>query len=374
MKKFRCQLCGGKIRNGRCELCGWINQTDKGYLLNKSSCDDSSLTHVHKENTFGAWSLSSDKKKGTKKTAYSQTGGKNTCKKQSSSQKIYKKNASAYSYRNTGSSQKKKKNKSSRFLGIIVILIIAVNILPHVLRVAVDEGMDRLGSSLTALVGQKERYVKDDNYEYVTRELSEDGEEWRNELDAGQYVVGVDIPEGQYQLETIGGEGGIHVSDQENSIYFYEQFSLEPRDDEICSLQDVRLYEGARVEIRDGLTLSFVSLNARTETMHSQENPLTESILLEAGGPYVAGESFDAGVYDVSITSGWGSFVYEVPVESEDYYDYYSVFMDSDYSQDGKYVYHNVTLPKGTQVTVDGANVTLTPSSRIVSENYKEMY
>lgn len=25
----KCQLCGGKIRDGRCSLCGWINQDKK---------------------------------------------------------------------------------------------------------------------------------------------------------------------------------------------------------------------------------------------------------------------------------------------------------------------------------------------------------
>ena len=50
----KCQLCGGKIRDGRCSLCGWINQDKKEYLLNKSSCDDKPLTHVHREETFGS--------------------------------------------------------------------------------------------------------------------------------------------------------------------------------------------------------------------------------------------------------------------------------------------------------------------------------
>ena len=51
----KCQLCGGKICNGRCSLCGWINQDKKEYLLNKSSCDDKPLTHVHREQSFGSF-------------------------------------------------------------------------------------------------------------------------------------------------------------------------------------------------------------------------------------------------------------------------------------------------------------------------------
>lgn len=60
----KCQLCGGKICNGRCSLCGWINQDKKEYLLNKSSCDDKPLTHVHREQSFGSFPKT-EKKTGT---------------------------------------------------------------------------------------------------------------------------------------------------------------------------------------------------------------------------------------------------------------------------------------------------------------------
>ncbi|MGN0510292.1 MAG: hypothetical protein ACI4GE_01935 [Lachnospiraceae bacterium] len=64
----KCQLCGGKIRNGRCSLCGWINQDKKEYLLNKSRCDDKPLTHVHQEENFGSFQKT-EKKTKTAKTS-----------------------------------------------------------------------------------------------------------------------------------------------------------------------------------------------------------------------------------------------------------------------------------------------------------------
>ncbi len=395
MKKNRCQLCGGKIRNGRCELCGWINQTDKEYLLNKSRCDDEPLTHVHKEKTFGSWSAPSEQKKAKPKTSTRVSGGGSLKSSKKSNQKSsygsaaksYQKTSygtkankkagsgtTTYSYQSAGSAKKKKKNGSC--LAAIIIFIVVINVVPHILGIIVNEISDKT-KSITSFVenSKSERVVEDDQYEFVKRELSEDGEEWSEAFTAGQYIVGVDIPEGEYQLEVSQGTGLLNVSDDENSIYIYQYFSAEPKEEEVCELNEVRLYEGAEVEVRDGLTLNFASQNAQTEKLHSMKNPLTDEILLESGESYVVGENLDAGVYDISVTEDWGTFTYEVPVEGTDeYMDYHSVFMDVDYGQDGIFVYRNVTLPKGTQVTVEGTSVTLTPSSRIVSPKYIETY
>lgn len=90
----KCQLCGGKIRDGRCSLCGWINQDQKEYLLNKSSCDDKPLTHVHREETFGSSQKTEKKTKAQKapsaqKKSVSYNQGKTP--KTSQKQKTYQK-------------------------------------------------------------------------------------------------------------------------------------------------------------------------------------------------------------------------------------------------------------------------------------------
>lgn len=45
-----CSLCGGKLREGICTECGMDNRkSDDMYkgILNQSSCDNASMTHVH---------------------------------------------------------------------------------------------------------------------------------------------------------------------------------------------------------------------------------------------------------------------------------------------------------------------------------------
>ena len=89
----KCQLCGGKIRDGRCSLCGWINQDKKEYLLNKSSCDDKPLTHKHQEQNFGSFQNTEKKTKTPKASSVQKkTASYNQVKtpKTSDKQKYYK--------------------------------------------------------------------------------------------------------------------------------------------------------------------------------------------------------------------------------------------------------------------------------------------
>ena len=89
----KCQLCGGKIRDGRCSLCGWISQDKKEYLLNKSSCDDKPLTHKHQEQNFGSFQNTEKKTKTPKASSVQKkTASYNQVKtpKTSDKQKSYK--------------------------------------------------------------------------------------------------------------------------------------------------------------------------------------------------------------------------------------------------------------------------------------------
>lgn len=90
----KCQLCGGKIRDGRCSLCGWINQEQKEYLLNKSSCDGKPLTHAHQKQSADSVQKTEKKTKTQKaSSAQKKTVSHNQVKtpKTSYKQKTYQK-------------------------------------------------------------------------------------------------------------------------------------------------------------------------------------------------------------------------------------------------------------------------------------------
>ena len=61
-----------------------------------------------------------------------------------------------------------------------------------------------------------------DHYQYVTREIPKEGERADYELTSGNYVAGVEIPEGIYTVTPQDDYDTVQIDDPENSIYLYE--------------------------------------------------------------------------------------------------------------------------------------------------------
>ena len=97
------------------------------------------------------------------------------------------------------------------------------------------------------------------SYEFVSRELDESGDTYIEKLEYGEYIVGSQIPEGIYTIRLKEGSGYVNVDDAENTIYLWQDFGTDTKYDELLEWQDVRLYEGAIVEISDNVTLEFSS-------------------------------------------------------------------------------------------------------------------
>lgn len=349
MKRFDCQLCGGKLRNGKCELCGWVNQSESDYLLNKSSCDTKPLTHVHKETVFDSHKTSTVSKAGTS------SGNKSRQGAQTHPTRQYQIPKASFQPRNV-----KKKGKG---LSVLAVLIAVISLAPSIVGVVQETVGNLVGSS-----GSQQ--VEDNLYSYATRELADTGEKWSMEISPGIYRVGVDIPEGLYDLEAVGGQGGFTLNDEENFIYYYEYLTVNPeRDEEFSGIDGLRLYKNASVQVNDGLVLKFSTDTGQTDQLESAPNPLTEEVLLPRETEEVAGMEFAAGVYDLTVRDSWTSFVYEIPVEGEGQdLQYNSLFLDSSYTEDGVYTFRNVELPDGTRVCASDADVEMTPSRRICPE------
>lgn len=342
-------------------------------MLNTSSCDTKALTHVHEEDTYGSWGNdTSGKKKASDK-------GNKTSKK---SKKQDKKNnkyyystipkANADIYRSKKMKQTKKK-LSGKMIGLLVSIILLTGVLEGGIELVKTIGEKlNLGGGSTS-VSQQWDY---DPYAYVTRELSGQGEKWKETLEPGNYVVGTDLPEGVYQAILSGGEGSMKLDDDENGIYLWQFFSEEDYDGAATRLDDLRLYTGGRLTVGDGLALKLSTDNGQTGTMTGLENPLTETVSLKKGVKLTAGEDFPSGVYDLQIEKGWGAFAYEVPISGSgddgDYMEQNSQFMDAQ----GEYrnYYKNLVIPHGSIVEARDEDMILIPSSRITSENYSDYY
>ena len=104
----------------------------------------------------------------------------------------------------------------------------------------------------------------------MTKELPADGESVSFELTSGDYVVGVHIPEGNYQADVSYDYDGLEVDDWDSGFYLYEYAGRTDGD----YLDDLRLYNGAIVHISSQTTITLYSDNAQTENILYENNPL----------------------------------------------------------------------------------------------------
>lgn len=331
----RCTLCGGKLdSHGVCKECGLDNnKNDKNYRAHESSCDNRPLTHVHEEEDPG-------------KPVRSRPVGRKPVRQ--------RKNVS------------KKKSKGCVITILILVLVfVFVNGLGEgvflLIRSIKDKGEEYLE-------GQGER---ENPYASVTRQIPDEGDQMEYRLDSGSYIVGVHIPEGVYQAETNDDFDVVSVNDDVENIYLYEYEEKEGGN----YLDDLRLYQGAEVEIDATTPVVLTTSNAQTAMMAGEDNPLTETYVLS--GEQTAGENFEPGVYDLEVTEGTAEITVEIVCPDGDYegelYQEKSLYMGSG-SSTGT-IYRNLVLPEDAVIRCeDDVTVFLTPSPVIESADYFSYY
>lgn len=341
MKKKRCSLCGGKLVNNRCVECGLDNsKSDASYRVNESRYDYELSTHEQKE-----------------------TGGKQ--EKKIPKQTVKK-------YKPTDYKKVKRVGTISVIIGILVILINGVSTLLH--DYDAEKWTDGTISDYT-------------DYEYnpyalVEKTLPESGEMFDEIYTGGEYVVGVHIPEGQYKVEILSGDGVVTLDDNENHIYYSEFLSEIEEDGSVKEIEDFRLFTGAKVSVTPQVKVRFVSENAQISGMTSgMANPLTERVELQLEEPVTAGTDFPAGVYDVTFRRpseeeyGIGYMEYIVPgTVTQEEIEEYGGNTGSVMLLEEQQSYKNLVLPEGTEIGVNDGIIILTPSKIIETEDYASYY
>lgn len=381
MSKKRCYLCGGKLSEGRCVDCGLDNWRSerKSYRLNESYVEQSRHGIKLAEDTWD---------REDKNTKAQEANGERVREKEKQTVKrmsaIYKP-TTAHTYQKANKNgdfiQPSKKtdlnrgitlNPKKRAKVIGVIIAIAVALIGPVSSFIFDKR-----DEIVKFDTSSEVISDSDPYQYVTRDLSTEGETYSIELEPGEYVVGFHLPEGNYQVSQVEGNGDVTVDDYENSIYLWQSIGMEEEYDELKEWIDVRLYQGAKVEVSGNLRVRMTTGSAQTDSMIvMQENPLSENILLEKGAVRIAGEDFPAGVYDLTSVGERSTITYKIPLYT-DYEEDSLNYLDRTKwisADDINSVYHNVVLPEGTAVCSEDALAILSPSKLIESEDYDSYY
>ena len=369
----RCSLCGGKLNSrGICTECGLDNsKSDKNYRINRSDCDGMPLTHVHEEK---------EKHRPDRKADHREINHKETNhKKRDYGKQGYRMNESDM----TGKKRRKHVQTPDitnrrRPLKIVILAIIVIAVLGNFYEEHKYDIEYAVGDAVQGVfqdTGDQKTNDTDetdyDHYQYVTREIPKEGESADYELTSGNYVAGVEIPEGIYTVTPQDDYDTVQIDDPENSIYLYEY--TEGKKDKI---EDIRLYKGAHLTLNCKTTVKLHTDNAQdVEAMETagQSNPLTESVEIKGQKMLTAGRDLEPGIYDLSRVSGAGNVDVIIYSDEQEEINSWSQGLSED-GIDGE-TFHYLVIPENATMEVsEDLKIRLTPSEQIASTDYYGFY
>ena len=369
----RCSLCGGKLNSsGICTECGLDNRkSDKNYRINRSDCDGMPLTHVHEEK---------EKYRPDRKADHREINHKETNhKKRDYGKQGYRMNESDM----TGKKRRKHVQTPDitnrrRPLKIVILAIIVIAVLGNLYEEHKYDIEYAVGDAVQGVfqdTGDQKTNDTDetdyDHYQYVTREIPKEGESADYELASGNYVAGVEIPEGIYTVTPQDDYDTVQIDDPENSIYLYEY--TEGKKDKI---KDIRLYKGAHLTLNCRTTVKLHTDNAQdVEAMETagQSNPLTESMDIKGQKTLTAGRDLEPGIYDLSRVSGAGNVDVIIYSDEQEEINSWSQCLSED-GIDGE-TFHYLVIPENATMEVsEDLKIRLTPSEQIASTDYYGFY
>ena len=361
----RCSLCGGKLNSrGICTECGLDNsKSDKNYRINRSDCDGMPLTHVHGEK---------EKHRPDRKADHREINHKETNhKKRDYGKQGYRMNESDM----TGKKRRKHVQTPDitnrrRPLKIVILAIIVIAVLGNLYEEHKYDIEYAVGDAVQGVfqdTGDQKTNDTDetdyDHYQYVTREIPKEGESADYELASGNYVAGVEIPEGIYTVTPQDDYDTVQIDDPENSIYLYEY--TEGKKDKI---KDIRLYRGAHLTLNCRTTVKLHTDNAQdVEAMETagQSNPLTESVDIKGQKTLTAGRDLEPGIYDLSRVSGAGNVDVIIYSDEQEEINSWSQCLSED-GIDGE-TFHYLVIPENATMEVsEDLKIRLTPSEQII--------
>ena len=369
----RCSLCGGKLNSrGICTECGLDNsKSDKNYRINRSDCDGMPFTHVHEEK---------EKHRPDRKADHREINHKETNhKKRDYGKQGYRMNESDM----TGKKRRKHVQTPDitnrrRPLKIVILAIIVIAVLGNLYEEHKYDIEYAVGDAVQGVfqdTGDQKTNDTDetdyDHYQYVTREIPKEGESADYELASGNYVAGVEIPEGIYTVTPQDDYDTVQIDDPENSIYLYEY--TEGKKDKI---KDIRLYKGAHLTLNCRTTVKLHTDNAQdVEAMETagQSNPLTESVDIKGQKTLTAGRDLEPGIYDLSRVSGAGNVDVIIYSDEQEEINSWRQCLSED-GIDGE-TFHYLVIPENATMEVsEDLKIRLTPSEQIASTDYYGFY
>lgn len=394
MAKWRCSLCGGRLSEGRCTLCGLDNTIYKREIAYSEGSSQEESRQEQKQH------IKAQSQKQTRRPE--QHGRKETSDAGKYSAAAASAGGSGYGtgpagQRSTAASAQHTKQKSrgagrvhsannnktrsGRPAVIAILLIILFSFLPAIIE-AVQSAIQDVSSDSGSVF---DTYFSDsydeegsdyDPYWYVTREIPDTGEAFEIVLGNGIYKVGVHIPEGVYRAEVVEGGGSVGITDDENLIYDSVYLGEEEEYGQVPDADDLRFYNGAELQVGDGVIVKLSTENAQPLVQETSENPLTESVSLPEGTCISGDGTVPQGIYDLTVDTsyeggyGYSSITLLYPNGQSEYF--WADGPDSAVtsSQYTDISVKNIVIPEGTEISVEYGGVILTPAEGYYDVDY----
>lgn len=337
MKYDKCSICNEKLKNGVCPMCGYdfkrleIGQrfentgNNPDYRIRPNEEPKSSMTKYHKR-----------------------------------------------AHRQFHMERKRGKGK---FIKFILSLVVISGIL---LDTVSDNDIGEIFEKVQIFVnddGMKEhtKTMPNFTYEDAAYSLEKTEDSFSVKLSSGRYIVGLDLPEGNYTMTGAGDDLSFSAINDVQNISIYEQVTNKKtlEADRFCKVKNVRLYQGSLVEVSGKGYISCKTSDANLKKMgEPRGNSLSQEV--EVSGVMTAGKDFPAGTYDVVAVNGEGEVNYTFEQDKDDEYGAHSVWLSKDPQGEDPDKYMNMELIEGTEIEVlseGDLQVKLVPSKRIRPEN-----
>lgn len=183
------------------------------------------------------------------------------------------------------------------------------------------------------------------------------------QLSAGNYVVGVDIPAGTYNFTAVSGGGNVSSDNMYsggiNAIMGTADKNTSTGTDMYQQeYKNIKLPEGTTLRLAGSLVLQVTCPEASGAPLTPRNQSITEAVEL-SNGNYVAGTDFPAGTYDITVVSGSGN------VSSSNLYDGgINEVMGTKNAGFDMYIqqFLHVELPQDVTLTIQNVKIKLTPS------------
>lgn len=364
-----CELCGGKIVNGRCTDCGMdYSRMKNRYHLNEN-CSDYDL-NAREINTGYEKSLKGkgEHSSGAKKEKTVLNGKASVQPNVARPRQEKKKRQDVQTPLQTSWEQTRKKaapamagKKSGKGKTIAIVITVAAMLLGSA---------DGILESIFDRDSSYEPEYSESVYEDILNDsdlptLDEDGDSVDFGLTQyGSYLVGVDIPEGTYVLTNMDKEysASLYVENAEYDIS--DSYYIDPGSYE----DEVNLYDGTIVYMNRAGEINCMSDNARVAGLHGWTGDVGSTIVTfpteeDDEEVYTVGKDIEPGRYTVSY-DGSGTSVISVDVRSSQRTSYLSLSDPQYNAEEAQFV--GLVLEEGTQLEIqrfgsDYVEVTFTP-------------